>query len=237
MRILFVCAGNIVRSVIAESVLKTRSSEVLGYGQTVFTCESCGLSAEAGAPPHPRALGALESIGIPALDTTAAPVDEELMMRADLVLTMTRQQCNVLANRFPGFQDKCFSLIGVNGAVETIFENRGATLSERDAAVSARGLPPAELERSLDIAAATLRSSRRDLLRPLKGVPLDIRDLMTLFPTCYHQVSGIHDPLGGSEEEALSCARQIDQEVSELLYGLLALAFSLNEETGGPVTG
>lgn len=226
MKILFICAGNIVRSVIAECVLQARSAEILGGRRAVFTCESGGLSAEAGSPPHPRTLHALDSIGVPALEIAAAPVDERRMRHADLALTMTQQQCSMLANRFQEFKDKCFSLIGVNGAVETILQDNGVRMCEHDAAVAARTLPAAELERALDLAAATLRSSRRELLRPLKGVPLDIRDLMTLFPSCYHQVSGIHDPLGGPEEEMEKCARQIDQEVTELLYGLLALAIS-----------
>lgn len=227
MRILFVCAGNIVRSVIAECVLQARSADIMGGRREVFTCESGGLSAEAGSPPHPRTLGALDSIGVPALEITAAPVDERRMRRADLALTMTHQQCSMLANRFPEFRDECFSLIGVNGAIATILQDNGVRMCEHDAVVAARALPAAELERALDIAAATLRGSPRDQLRPLKGVPLDIRDLLTLFPTCYHQVSGIHDPLGGPQEEILSCARQIEREVTELFYGLLALATSL----------
>ncbi len=227
MRILFICTGNIVRSVIAECVLLARSVEVLGGTREVFTCESGGLSAEVGSPPHHQALQALDSIDVPALETTATPVNEGHMRRADLALTMTNQQCNILANRFPEFRDKCFLLIGANGAVETILGDSGVRMCEHDAAVAARALPASELERALDIAAATLRGSRRDQFRPLKGVPLDIRDLLTLFPTCYHQVSGIHDPLGGPQEEILSCARQIEREVTELFYGMLALATSL----------
>ena len=235
MRILFVCAGNIVRSVIAECVLQARSVEILGGRREVFTCESGGLSAEAGSPPHPRTLHALDSIDVPALETVAAPVDERQMRRADLALTMTHQQCSILANRFLEFKDKCFTLIGANGAVETILEDNGLWMSEHEAAVAARTLPAAELERGLALAAAALRDSRRELLRPLKGVPLDIRDLMTLFPSCYHQVSGIHDPLGGPVEETEECARQIEREVTELLYGLLALATS---QVGiGPIRG
>jgi len=237
MRILFICAGNIVRSVIAECVLQARSAEILGGRRVVFTCESGGLSAEAGSPPHPRTLHALDSIGVPALEIAAAAVDEQQMRRADLALTMTPRQCSMLTNRFLQFKDKCFSLIGVNGAIETVLQDNGVRMGEHDAAVAARALPATELEVALDLAASTLRNSRRELLRPLKGVPLDIRDLLTLFPSCYQQVSGIHDPLGGPQEEMENCARQIEREVTELLYGLLALATSrsghtLQEDTG-----
>lgn len=226
MRILFVCAGNIMRSVVAECSLRAGASDMLGEAQGFFSCESGGLSADDGSSPHPLALGALDSLGIPAVDIIASPIGEREMLRADLALTMTHQQCNMLSNRFPQFKDRCFSLIGANGAVDTLLDERGSGMSDRDIVEAAVELAPLELELGLDTAAAVLRDAPRESLRPLKGVPLSARELMTMFSTCYHQVSGIHDPLGGTEEEVLECARQIQFEVTQLLHGLLALATS-----------
>lgn len=71
LNILFVCAGNIMRSVISECLLKARSEELLGESAVLLAAESCGLEAENDAAPHGDAIMALEYLGVPVLDTTA----------------------------------------------------------------------------------------------------------------------------------------------------------------------
>ena len=61
---------------------------------------------------------------------------------------------------------------------------------------------------------ARSRGTPRELFIPLEGVPLNVLELMTLFAPCFYQVSGVHDPMGGTEEELESCARQLDREVT-----------------------
>ncbi|MCJ7745648.1 MAG: low molecular weight phosphatase family protein, partial [Actinobacteria bacterium] len=91
MRILFVCSGNIMRSVIAESVLLARADELLGDRAPALEAESCGLAAIENSAPHPDCVRALELLGILQCGSTASRLSEETMESSDLVLTMTRQ--------------------------------------------------------------------------------------------------------------------------------------------------
>lgn len=226
LNLLFICSGNIMRSVISECVLRGRAAEMLGDIDGLMAAESCGLEAKPDAPPHDEALRAVEYLGVPLCETGASPTDSERLERCDLAVTMTRQQLYVLASRFPDLKQKYFSLIELNGAIETLLELCGTGLDGRDWAVEARRLVPAELGKALKESVAEITSAQRELLWPLPGVKLNISELLTLFSPCFHQVSGVHDPLGGTPEETLRCARLLDTEVTRLLRGLLALACS-----------
>jgi protein-tyrosine-phosphatase len=227
MKILFVCSGNIMRSVISECVLRERARTLMGESSHILSIGSCGLEAQPDAPPHGDAVQALEHLGVPICDTGACPVDQEHLSGCDLAVTMTRQQSYVMANRFPADMKKYFSLIEINGAIETLLERRGERLYEGNWVEQAREMSPEDLDRRLRNASASLASQRREFLKPLAGVPLNIYELLTLFSPCFHQVSGIHDPIGGATEDKFNCARLLDREVTQLLQGLLAMAVIL----------
>jgi protein-tyrosine-phosphatase len=226
MRILFVCSGNIMRSVIAESVFLARAAEYLGDRASALQAESGGLEAVEDSAPHPDCLHALELLGVPDCSSNASRLSEEIVRHSDLVLTMTRQQCYQMAHRFPEHSSRFFSLIEVNGAIETLIENRVITLEDSEWKEVAGAFSEAELSEALERAASDLRDAPRELMRPIPGVPLEVRELMTLFSPCFYQVSGINDPIGGTAEETEKCARQIDSEVTLFLSGMLALALS-----------
>jgi protein-tyrosine-phosphatase len=224
MRLLFVCAGNIMRSVMAECILRARSDEMLAGASGALTSESCGIAVEREMPPHPEALLALEKLGVPACETNSSMADEEQMARADFALTMTRQQCYKLATLFVDEAAKCYSLVEVNGAIEMLLEARGLELDGADWAWEARALGGDELAQALQAAAAEIKAIPRDKVRQIPGVDMDVRRLMTDFAPCFYQASGIHDPLNGTPEDMEHCARLIDREVTALVKGLLALA-------------
>lgn len=229
LNILFVCSGNLMRSVISESLLFARARELLGPADGLFTAESCGLEAVPDMPPHEDAVAALEHLGVPLVETVAVRADEERLSRCDLAITMTRQQSYVLASRFPSQRWKYFSIMEANGAIETLLLVRGTGMLERDWISEARRMDPAELRRGLDLALAAMHGAVREMMRPLAGVPLDIVELLTLFSPCFHQVSGVHDPIGGTREETLRCAEILDREVTMLLRGLVALAVVIGD--------
>lgn len=226
MKFLFVCAGNTCRSVVAECVLVARAKQILGDNREIISADSCGLSVQENAPPHADCVAALDHLGIPLLEISASSITEDHLRSCDLALTMTRQQSYLLANRHTAYTGKCFSIIEANGAIETLLDERRTSIETRNWAREARNLAADHLDRALIRAAETLAGSSRALLRPLAGVPMGIREVLTLFPTCFHQVSGIHDPVGGAPDEIKTCASQIDSEVTLLLNGLLALALS-----------
>jgi len=213
-----------MRSVISECVLRELARTFLGESSGILNTESCGLEAQPDAPPHGDAVLALEHLGVPVCDTGASRAEEEHLRRCDLAITMTRQQSYVMANLFPENMNRYFSLIEINGAIETLLERRGESIDSGDWIEQARGMPSDDLDRRLREAAAFLATQRREFMKPLAGVPLNIYELMTLFSTCFHQVSGIHDPIGGASAEKFKCADLLDKEVTMLLHGLLALA-------------
>lgn len=233
MKILFVCAGNLLRSVISECVFSDRARELLGDASSVFEVESSGLEAksgETGSYPHPDSLRALACIGLPDHDVTPTKTDEEHMRRSDLAITMTRQQCYVMANRFPDYKHKCFSLLEVNGALWTMTDGGQPGIDDGGLETLAAGVAPRDLSAGLERVAASLTSTPRELFMPLEGVKLNVLELMTLFAPCFYQVSGVHDPMGGTEEELERCARQLDREVTRLLRRLVALALTHAQE-------
>lgn len=213
-----------MRSVMAECVLRARSAESLGSAAGALTAESCGIAALEDSPPHPEAIACLARLGIEACDTGAREATGEMMERADLALTMTRQQCYVLAGRFPEQGTKCYSLVEVNGAFEMLLERHGISPDGRDWRDVAATLSAGELEDALDRVVRELKSIPREQVRQIPGVDMDVRQLMTLFGPCFYQASGIHDPLHGTDEDIDRCARLVDAEVTSLVAGLLALA-------------
>ena len=223
MRLLFVCAGNIMRSVMAECILRARADEMLGDAAGALTAESCGIAADVDRPPHPEALQALEKLGVPACETTASMADEAHLGRADFALTMTRQQCYKLAARIPAEARKCYSLVEMNGAIEMLLEESGRRLDDRDWSVEAKALSESGLEAALAEAGDRIKGIPREKVRQIPGVDMDVRRLMTDFAPCFYQASGIHDPLSGTAEDMEHCARLIDREVTSLVKGLLAL--------------
>lgn len=227
MKILFVCAGNLLRSVISECVFEERARELPGDASSVFEVESSGLEAQSGKEipyPHPDSLRALACIGLPGHDVTPTRTDDEHLRRADLAITMTRQQCYVMASRFPEYRRKCFSLLEVNGALWTLMDGRQLSIDDGAVEALAKGISPRDLSYGLARVTSTLTGTPRELFFPLEGVPLNVKELMTLFAPCFFQVSGVHDPMGGTEKELEKCARQLDREVTRFLHGLVSLA-------------
>lgn len=106
MRILFVCAGNICRSPIAE-YLFNQMAEGTGH-----CAESSGLAAWSGEPISEYACSVLlEDYSIDARDHHARMIDSSQVKKADLVLTMNRRQRDHLRYLMPGLSER-ISTIG-----------------------------------------------------------------------------------------------------------------------------
>ncbi len=213
MEIHFVCTGNLLRSVLCERLAIQRAPGVIGDAGVGLVASSSGLEADPGQGAHRDCETAMELLGLSGGIPAPTRTSEEVLERADLVVAMTRQQCYVLASRYPAQRRKVFSLIEINGAIETLMDGSQGGSGGADGA--------------LDRATEALQTAGRETMRPLPGVPLDIRQLMTLFGPCFYQVSGVHDPMGGTPAEVERCARILDEEVTNLLAGLLRLGSDL----------
>lgn len=97
MKVLFVCTGNLCRSVLAELVLKKLSAEK-GLGWKV---QSCGTAADS-TTPVPREIRRLaKELGFKDFHHQPRPASTQALAWADLVVTMTDSQMRELWTRFP----------------------------------------------------------------------------------------------------------------------------------------
>lgn len=216
------------RSIVAESSSRFVAAQVLGDKSSVLGCDSCGLNTEKPFPVYPECEIALRELGIPQTKYLSECISERKLADSDIVLTMTREQLFQLECRFPEQKDKCFSLVGVNGAIETVLLENKNSMEKGEIEKLARNLQKGELEKYLKEAANLLSSTPRYKFKPLPGVDLEVGELMGRFSSCFRLASGIQDPIGGTKEEAIECAKKIHQEVEDFIYGILAIAI----ETG-----
>jgi protein-tyrosine-phosphatase len=104
----FVCFGNIMRSAMAEFLMRRELTEA-GIAQSVHIV-SAGLHALAGREAHPWAQQASEDLGISLAEHRAKPLTREMVEQADCVLAMDFQNKAELLTLFPEFKEKIFML-------------------------------------------------------------------------------------------------------------------------------
>jgi protein-tyrosine-phosphatase len=103
--IVFVCHGNIIRSPMAEALLR----KLVGEASHVAV-NSAGLFAKAGKLADPRARAAAANFAISLEEHRAKPLTSELVEQADLILVMDFYNEAVLLSRFPQARRKTFLL-------------------------------------------------------------------------------------------------------------------------------
>lgn len=113
MNILFVCTGNTCRSPMAAVLMnKIAESEDLDV-----RIESAGLFAQEGEPASPEAVEAMKKYDVDLSQHMARQIDNELIEKSDLILTMTAAHKMLLGTSAP---DKVFTLCeyaGVEGDI------------------------------------------------------------------------------------------------------------------------
>jgi len=104
---LFVCYGNIMRSPMAELMLKSALSE---YHEAGITVLSAGIHATPGTEAHPQARVAARELGMPLDWHRSKLLTEDMVTNADAVFAMDFQNLAELLTRFPQSRNKIFML-------------------------------------------------------------------------------------------------------------------------------
>ncbi|AYF78207.1 low molecular weight phosphatase family protein [Nocardia yunnanensis] len=108
MHVLFVCSGNVCRSVIAERLTLAVAAE---HGLQELSAESAGVRALVGFPVEPLAAQTIVGLGGNADNFKARRLKADMVHRADLVLTMTDKIRDQVRDLVPEALPRTFTLL------------------------------------------------------------------------------------------------------------------------------
>lgn len=105
--ILFVCYGNLMRSPMAEAMLRHRLGE---HGISELVVRSAGVHATQGREAHPWALAASRELGLPLDGHRAQATTQELIGASDLIFAMDYENLAELETKYPDVGGRVFLL-------------------------------------------------------------------------------------------------------------------------------
>ena len=123
MNILFVCTGNTCRSPMAAYI----TEKVAVENDLDILIESAGVFAEEGEAASEYAIQAMSEMGIDLTSHRTQPVSEDLLSKADVVLTMTNGQKMLVEQYAP---EKTFTLNEYAGLMGDISDPFGGDIEE-----------------------------------------------------------------------------------------------------------
>jgi protein-tyrosine phosphatase len=109
-RILFVCAANVCRSVMAERLTRRALLDRPDGRGLRFRVSSAGLSATTGEPAHPYTVAALARLGANASGFAARRLTADLLLDSDLVLTATQRHRDRAVAMLPAASRRIFTI-------------------------------------------------------------------------------------------------------------------------------
>ncbi|MEV6701811.1 low molecular weight phosphatase family protein [Streptomyces sp. NPDC051453] len=192
-QVLFVCTGNVHRSVLAERLLAAR----LAPGSALRP-QSAGTQARPRSGMEASTRAVLEELGGDGSDFAARPLTAQLVAEAALVLGLTHEHREAAVRLAPTTLRRCFTLkefvrLAARGA-ETVRGGEGTATTPSD--VPHGQVPPVVDAFDAVVAAA---AGRRGAAAPVPPAEDDISD-----------------PWGRPHSVLYRCAREIDGTVSTL---------------------
>ncbi|TWT97309.1 arsenate reductase/protein-tyrosine-phosphatase family protein [Neorhodopirellula pilleata] len=107
--IAIVCTGNTCRSPMAETLLRDLLHKRFGR-EDVARVISAGVAAGRGSGASPQSVEVMGRLGLDLTGHASQPLDDPLMLMADLVLTMTRRHRDAILAAWPDRKDRVFTL-------------------------------------------------------------------------------------------------------------------------------
>lgn len=117
MKILFVCSGNTCRSPMAEALMK---HEAARRGITGHEFQSAGLNAVEGERASKYAVEAMAARGIDIDRRLACQIHAQMVLDADIVLTMSKKQARTLGEELPQYASRVYTLGEYAGTGEDV---------------------------------------------------------------------------------------------------------------------
>ncbi|MGH2712251.1 MAG: low molecular weight phosphatase family protein [Actinomycetota bacterium] len=131
-KILIVCTGNICRSPIAHGLLVDRG---MGLGEDWLEVRSAGTWGRRGSRATPEAISAAAGLGVDIESHRSAPFKRDLAGWADLIVTMTAEQAEEVAEEAPDVRTKTFTLKELVSILRSL-PPVGAQKAARDALIA-----------------------------------------------------------------------------------------------------
>jgi len=119
VHLLFVCAGNVCRSPLAEGLATAWVARQVAQGSPDMRINSAGIEAAVGREMDPKSVRALSRLGGRPPARAAKALTPEMADEADLLLTMTRRHRRTVLEMSPRGLQRTFTLLEAADLLET----------------------------------------------------------------------------------------------------------------------
>lgn len=203
--LLFVCHANICRSPMAERLARLAlSGHPCATGTAPVRTESAGTHARAGDPMHPGTARVLRDLGADPSEFASRTVTADLLTRATLVLTATREQRAFCVRLAPVALRRTFTIRQFGRLAAATVASAGiATTGITTAGIATTGI-------ATDVAGTVATRPMTALLERVASVR---GTLQPVEPTA----DDLADPVNGTEDDLRACAHQIQLSLSPAL--------------------
>lgn len=186
-RVLFVCTANLCRSPMAQHLMRAGVARRWPSSPAAWAIESAGVHAEPGLPMHHQAAKVLQRRGVDTSAFRSQRINRDLIARADVVLTATREHRAAVVTLVPEAVRYTFTLGQFARMVSAATQTGGGDTDDFDDASS--------VGRSLLERATLVRSSLQPLASSREDVADPIGRRTAAFRRCADLLAGLTEAI------------------------------------------